>query len=78
MAGAEKAAGNEANGDEVGNEKLKKSKKKPRTVSVILASDGARDKIMLSRSELNKYDDGSYLWINEDQPETYRRRKSML
>lgn len=53
-------------------------KKKPRTISVILASETARDKIMSSRNKLKKYDDDSYLWVNEDQPDAYRRRKSML
>lgn len=56
----------------------KTTKRKPRTISVILASEAARDKIMTSRNKLKKYDDGSYLWVNEDQPEAYRRRKSML
>lgn len=57
---------------------MSKPKRKPRTISVILASDEARDKIMANRSKLKKYEDGSYMWINEDQPEAYRRRKSML
>lgn len=54
-----------------------KAKRKPRTIAVILASDSARDKIMSNRSKLTKYDDGTYMWINEDQPEAYRRRKTM-
>lgn len=58
--------------------KMKTNKRKPRTISVILASEAARDKIMSIRSKLSKYEDGSYMWINEDQPESYRRRKMML
>lgn len=61
-------------------EKFERSggKTTPRPVSMILASEGARDKIMSNRSKLKKNDDGSYLWINEEQPEVYKRRKTML
>lgn len=64
-----------------GNEASKgkdKAKRKPRTISVILASENARDKIMSNRSKLKKYENGTFMWINKDQPEAYRRRKSML
>lgn len=55
-----------------------KLKRKPRTISVILESDTARDKIMSNRSKLLIYDDGTSMLITEDQPEAYRRRKMML
>lgn len=71
------AEGEHTNENDDGKDKPIK-RKKPRSVSVILASESARDKIMSCRSKLQKYDDGSYLWINEIQPEAYRRRKSML
>lgn len=61
-----------------GKLKGKSVKRKPRTVAVILASDDARDKIMSNRSRLKKYEDGSYLWVNEELPEMYKRKKSML
>lgn len=54
------------------------NKTTPRPVSMILATDGARDKIMTHRSKLKKNEDGSNLWINEEQPEVYKRRKTML
>lgn len=57
---------------------VEKVRRKPRTIAVILALEGARDKIMSNRSKLTKYDDGTYMWINEEQPEAYRRRKMML
>lgn len=38
----------------------------------------SKPEIMSNRSKLKKYDDGSYMWINEDQRDAYKRRKSML
>lgn len=73
---AETKAVNGAEGEDTAV--LATAKRKPRTISVILASDEARDKIMAKRSKLTKYDDGISLWINEVQTEAYRRRKRML
>lgn len=47
---------------------------KPRPVQIVVKDDGARNLILRSRGKLAK----SAIWINEDLPAPYRRRKTML
>lgn len=48
--------------------------KRPRAVSLVVKNENARNLLLRSRGKLNK----AKIWINEDLPAPYRRRKNML
>lgn len=52
--------------------------RKNRPISVIVKSEEARDKVLKARGKLSVEVVNSPIWINEDIPQSYRRRKSML
>lgn len=58
--------------------KFKKKARYPRQIKIKMASEKARDKILACRGKLQPNSDRSFVWINEDHPDAYRRRKSML
>lgn len=55
-----------------------KSNTKPCPIKIELADDNARDQILSCRGKLKNPDNASSIWINEDLPDSYRRRKVML
>lgn len=50
----------------------------PRPVAVVVNSDDIRSNLLNCRGHLSKNNDGTFLWLNEELPPAYRRRKSML
>lgn len=48
--------------------------KRPRSISLVVKNDNARNLLLRSRGKLAK----EKIWINEDLPAPYRRRKTML
>lgn len=48
----------------------------PRPIAVVV--DITRSKLLNSRGNLSKNADGSLIWLNEELPPAYRRRKAML
>lgn len=58
--------------------KPRRAKAAPRKIKVKVASDRARNDILSCRGKLKANTDGSLVWINEDHPDAYRRRKLML
>lgn len=58
--------------------KLKPNERNPRQVKIKLANDAAKNKILACRGKLKPNPNKSYIWINEDHPDAYRRRKIML
>lgn len=58
--------------------KPRKAKAKPRQIRAKLTNEEARNKLLSCRSKLKPNGDASLIWINEDHPEAYKRRKIML
>lgn len=58
--------------------KPRKPKAPPRQIRVRLSNEQARAKILSCRGKLKPNADASAVWINEDHPDAYRRRKIML
>lgn len=58
--------------------KPRKAKSSPRQIRVKLSNEQARTKILSCRGKLKPNADASFIWINEDHPEAYKRRKIML
>lgn len=55
-----------------------KSNSRPRPIKIELADDNARDQLLACRGKLKNPDNSTSIWINEDLPDSYRRRKVML
>lgn len=52
--------------------------KKNRTISVVVRDENARNKVLKTRGKLKVEVANTSIWINEELPASYRRRKSML
>lgn len=52
--------------------------RKNRPISIQVKGEEARDKILKSRGKLKQEIVNTPIWINEELPQTYRRRKAML
>lgn len=52
--------------------------KNPRQIRIKLQNEAARDKFLSARSKLKPNPDKTRIWVNEDHPDAYRRRKVML
>lgn len=50
----------------------------PRQIKVRLRNDEVRDSFLACRGKLKPNVDKSVIWVNEDHPDEYRRRKTML
>lgn len=50
----------------------------PRQIKVQMASIKAKDSVLACRGNIKQNEDKSYIWINEEHPDDYRRRKIML
>lgn len=53
-------------------------KKYPRSIKIRMRDDNARDAFLASRGKLKSNPDKSQVWMNEELPDTFRRRKIML
>lgn len=62
----------------VGKFNAKIHKKHPRAIRVRLRDDNARDALLACRGKLKPNPDKSQVWLNEELPDAFRRRKSML
>lgn len=58
--------------------KPRKAKAPPRQIRLKLSNEQARANILSCRGKLKPNSDGSFVWINEVHPESYKRRKIML
>lgn len=47
----------------------------PRQIKVFMASTLAKDSVLACRGNLKQNEDRSFVWINEEHPDDYRRRK---
>lgn len=52
--------------------------RKNRSISLVVTSEESRDKFLKARGKLTPEIVNSPIWINEEIPQSYRRRKSML
>lgn len=50
----------------------------PRPIAVVVINDIVRSELLNCRGSLSKNADGSLVWLNEELPPAYRRRKAML
>lgn len=50
----------------------------PRPIRIKLKNDTAREKLLSNRGKLKPNGDKSIVWVNDDHPDEYRRRKLML
>lgn len=60
------------------NGKYDKNSKSPRSVSITVKNDQIRNTILRCRGKLPVNENDNSIYINEDLPPAYRRRKSML
>lgn len=58
--------------------KYRKKSRYPRQIKIKMASDDARNRILACRGKLKPNSDRSFIWINEDYPDAYQRRKTWL
>lgn len=50
----------------------------PRPIALVVYDEETRSKLLSCRGKLSKNANDTFLWINEELPPAYRRRKSML
>lgn len=50
----------------------------PRPIAIVVCDEDKRSKLLSCRGKLSKNLDSTIIWINEELPPTYRRRKAML
>lgn len=50
----------------------------PRPVRIEMKNDGMREKLLANRGKLKPNGDKSIVWVNDEHPDEYRRRKLML
>lgn len=58
--------------------KVEGQEKQPRQIKLKLANEAARNKILACRGKTKPNANKTQVWINEDHPDEYRRRKIML
>lgn len=58
--------------------KFRKNSRFPCQIRLKMSSELAREKILACCGKLQPNQDRSFVWINEDYPAAYRRRKTML